>query len=251
MEKESNRLLPFLNVLIECQLDGSVLTSVFRKPTHTDKYLDFQSHHPMAHKISVIRTLYSHAREPSSTMVQRVREEERVLRVLKENGYPGSLIQRELLRSVTRLATDPPSSSVEPVARVSLLYVNHISHAIARILRNIDIMVSFHPHHTLHQHLVRVKDIIPVESRNGIIYKIPCKDCPNSYVGQTKRCLAIRLKEHQRSVYTGDRDSSALAEHALDTGHSIDWDHASVLNTCQNLKQRLCLESWHIHRHRL
>ena len=60
--------------------------------------------------------------------------------------------------------------------------------------------------------------------------------------------MAIRLKEHQRSVYTGDRDSSALAEHALDTGHSIDWDRALALNTCQNLKQRLCLESWHIHR---
>ena len=197
MEKVSNRLLPFLDVLIERQSDGSVLTSVFRKPTHTDKYLDFQSHHPMAHKISVIRTLYNRARELSSTMVQRVREEEHVLKVLKENGYPGRVIQRELLRSATRSATDPPSSSVEPVARVSLPYVNHISYAIARILRNLDIMVSFHPHHTLHQHLVRVKDTIPVESRNGVIYKIPCKDCPASYVGQTKWSLAIRLKEKE------------------------------------------------------
>ena len=94
MEKESNHLLPFLDVLIERQSDGSVLTSVFRKPTHTDKYLDFQSHHPMAHKISVIRTLYSRARELSSTMVQRVREEH-VLKVLKENGYPGRVIQRD------------------------------------------------------------------------------------------------------------------------------------------------------------
>ena len=120
MEKVSNRLHPFLDVLIERQSDGSVLTSVFRKPTHTDKYLDFQSHHPMAHKISVIRTLYNRARELSSTMVQRVREEEHVLKVLKENGYPGRVIQRELLRSATRSATDPPSSSVEPVARVLL-----------------------------------------------------------------------------------------------------------------------------------
>ena len=130
IEKESNCVLPFLDVLIECQLDGSVLTSVFRKPTHTDKYLDFQSHHPMSHKISVIRTLYSHARGLSSTMVQTVREEEHVLKVLKENGYPGCVIQRELLRSATRSATDPP-------------YVNYISYAIARILRNLDITGLF------------------------------------------------------------------------------------------------------------
>ena len=74
-----------------------------------------------------------------------------------------------------------------------------------------------------------MKDTLPMESRNGVIYKIPCKDCPASYVGQTKQSLAIRLKEHQWLVYTGDRDSSALAEHTLDTGHSTDWDHALVL----------------------
>ena len=30
---------------------------VYRMPTHTDRYLAFQSHHPIAHKIAVIKTL--------------------------------------------------------------------------------------------------------------------------------------------------------------------------------------------------
>ena len=44
----------------------------------------------------------------------------------------------------------------------------------------------------------------------------------------------------------GDRNASALAEHAMDTGHDIDWDGVQVLDRCELLKQRLLLESWYV-----
>ena len=66
------------------------------------------------------------------------------------------------------------------------------------------------------------------------------------YVGQTKRSLAVCLKEHKRAVFNGDKETSALAEHVLSTGHDIDWANASIVASCDHLSQRLYLESWYI-----
>ena len=61
LETENNSQLAFLDVLITQNRDQSIDTTVHRKLTHTNKYLDFSSHHPLAHKITVVRTLYSRA----------------------------------------------------------------------------------------------------------------------------------------------------------------------------------------------
>ena len=45
--------MPFLNILITPEEDGSLSTSVFRKPTHTDLYLQWDSHHTISSKYSV------------------------------------------------------------------------------------------------------------------------------------------------------------------------------------------------------
>ena len=50
VEKEENGCLPFLDSLLTRESDGSISTSVYRKKTHTDQYLQFSSHHPLAHK---------------------------------------------------------------------------------------------------------------------------------------------------------------------------------------------------------
>ena len=41
--------------------------NVYRKPTHTDRYLDFHSHDPMCHKKSVVSTLLRKAQNIPST----------------------------------------------------------------------------------------------------------------------------------------------------------------------------------------
>ena len=65
-EIEQNNQLPFLDILLNRQDDGSILTSVFRKSTHMDLYLHFNSHHPQSHKQSVVHVLFFRAESLSS-----------------------------------------------------------------------------------------------------------------------------------------------------------------------------------------
>ena len=57
------------------------------------------------------------------------------------------------------------------------------------------------------------------------LYKIESGSCEKSDVGQTGP--NNRLKEHRRSYYM----TSAVAEHALETNHDIDWSSAKVVDT--------------------
>ena len=55
VEIEPSGRLPFLDVLLGHEEDGSISTTKYRKLTHIDRYLDFSSHHPLAHKIVVVK----------------------------------------------------------------------------------------------------------------------------------------------------------------------------------------------------
>ena len=50
--------------------DGSLLTTVYRKPTHTNQYLEWDSHHAISAKYSDISTLFHRANDVCSTKEQ-------------------------------------------------------------------------------------------------------------------------------------------------------------------------------------
>ena len=54
LEREVNSSISFLDVSVTRTESFSFVTSVFRKKTHTDKYLSFDSHHPISQKKSVV-----------------------------------------------------------------------------------------------------------------------------------------------------------------------------------------------------
>ena len=85
VELECDGKLPFLDLLLSHESDGSITTAVYRKSTHTDRYLDFES---LSHKKSVVNTLLSRARSHSSSTSTATVELNHVICALKSNGYP-------------------------------------------------------------------------------------------------------------------------------------------------------------------
>ena len=94
VEVESNGKLPFLDVLLEHEEDGSISTTVYRKPTHTDRYLGFTSHHPLAHKIAVVKMLHGRAEAISSSVVHKDSEVMHIRWSLGTNRYPRWVVER-------------------------------------------------------------------------------------------------------------------------------------------------------------
>lgn len=94
VEVESEGKLTVLDVLLRHDPDGCVSRTVYRKPTHTDRYLDFASHHPLAHKITVVGTLHSRAAAISSSVLGRDEETRHLRQALATYGYPKGAVQR-------------------------------------------------------------------------------------------------------------------------------------------------------------
>ena len=46
MEVEEDGSIPFLDTRVTRKVEGKLDITVYRKPTHTDRYLHFSSHHP-------------------------------------------------------------------------------------------------------------------------------------------------------------------------------------------------------------
>ena len=61
IERESEGKIAFLDTMAHHQEDGRLTTTVYRKPTQTDRYLSFSSHHPSMHKRAVIKSLMDRA----------------------------------------------------------------------------------------------------------------------------------------------------------------------------------------------
>ena len=67
-------------------------------------------------------------------------------------------------------------------------------------LNSHNVKVAQKPFQTLGHIFAKPKDPVTKEQRTDAIYSIPCNDCDNEYIGQTKRQFGTRLKEHQKAV---------------------------------------------------
>jgi len=66
------------------------------------------------------------------------------------------------------------------------------------------------------------KDILPKLSNKNVVYKLCCKNCDASYVGQMSRQLKIRISEHHNHINRNITTQSVITEHRLQFNHDFD-----------------------------
>ena len=110
MKEESNGELAFLDALLK-QNNGEISVLVYRKPTHTDQYLHYSSHHQTSYKESVASSLYNRAYSIMTNKDDLQKENARIKQVLMENGYQESIISK-IFRRITNNHSLPQSQQL-------------------------------------------------------------------------------------------------------------------------------------------
>ena len=243
LELEDNNSLAFLDVYVKRTVNGKLWTTIYQKPTHTDRYLQFDSHHPLHHKLAVARTLYhridSHIQKPS----ERKSHFDLTKKTLTLNGFPA-----RFTHPFSKSKTDKPASTRLTFSGFTTLpYIKVVSDKIKRILLETGVqVVAFKPFLTISIFLPSVKDEINHNEKSNLVYEVPCQNCPFVYIGQTKRDLKSRIKEHQRAIKFQRPEKSALCQHSMENDHLVDWSKVKILKVEHDYSKRLFTESWYI-----
>ena len=95
-EEESNNQIAFLDTLVS-RKNNAIIIDVYRKPSHTDRYLDFFSHHDKRHKISTAETLLHRASNlPSTAQRKNAVKLNHVTDALWSNNFHPNVISNNL-----------------------------------------------------------------------------------------------------------------------------------------------------------
>lgn len=236
---------------------------MYRKPTHTDQYLNFQSHHPIQHKLGVVRTLMDRCNRIVTEEQDRKEEEAHIISALKKCGYPDwtfNTVKKQMNKSTDKTKTDKPNDE-KCKGLVILPYVQGVSECIHRNLLKYKIASAFRPMNTIRQLLVHPKDKRELGDNSEVVYKIPCQSCDKCYIGETGRKLKVRMKEHQdeadeasnkhftraqRKASESTLNKSAITDHVASTNHTIDWEESKILAREPHRTRRWIRESIHI-----
>ena len=136
-----------------------------------------------------MKTLFMRAECLPSSSDSKAFERKYAIDVLKENNYPKDLLQNCLkLVHPSRKTTENDSS----MGFAAVLYIHGVTEPIKRILCSYNVtqttlQVAQKTFLTLNHIFAKPKDPVPKEQKSDAIYSIPCNDCNQEYIGQTKR----------------------------------------------------------------
>ena len=204
----------FLDTFSKPKGEG-IEVSVYRNPTHTDRYLDFNSSHPILAKRAVVRALMDRANNICSSPDILAKEVEHLSKVLHYNNYPKWLINKggksDQNGPLLHLET---GNEIKKQFFISVPYFPGLSKAYKKIFKYTNIQVCFKGVNMLKSLLMHPKDKVAIDQKKDLVYhwQYQADGCRSSYVGETS---GERAKEHAKST------TSAIDKHCTDFHHPL------------------------------
>ncbi|CAF1179846.1 unnamed protein product [Adineta steineri] len=256
LEVESNisYSISFLDVLVTHNED-KLVTSLYRKPTHTGLYMLWDSNQNRRYKIGLIKTLVIRIYRICSTP-NLINEELNLLRkTLINNGYPPHIIRRGIsegeilirMRSQTKKDDNKNKNTIfftiKYFGQESVVFASQIKKYCRKLVPNLTIQFAFQKHNSLKSiFLPIIKGIDENKKKKNLVYSIPCTNCDKVYIGETSRMKETRMKEHQNNIRLLSSNSK-LVEHILEHKHQFDFSNTKTLALESDWRKRVIKES--------
>ena len=192
-------------------------------------HLQWDSHHHLSAKYSVINTLRHRAKRAFSNHQLLKEEEDHLNRALSNCRYPAWALNRAGMNTMDNnkrrnKTTYNTNSNKKPYTVVP--YMKGLSESSKKICRRHGIEMHFQGSNTIRQLLVHPKDKDNILKKSGVIYTYKCGrvDCEDEYIGESGRTFAERFREHLRSP-------SPIYDHYKTTGHEVSLHNFSIVGS--------------------
>ena len=267
-ETSISHKIPFLDVSVDAS-DGSLVTSVYRKPTDTGHCLNGESECPDIYKESVIHAYINRAIKHCSSWPLLHQEHQRTKQILVNNNYSFSdidkIIKRQLHKHLS--ATTHTTSRHEEPHRVNLFYRGSMSSAYKKdekVLRSIvrrnctpigpfnEIKLTIYYQTPSTSKLVMTnnmsRDASDLKATN-VVYEFQCPigDCArrnnSSYISHTTTTFSRRMTMH---LQNGAPERHVRFDHGTTLTRSMIVENTRIIARCPNRRRLATLEAVYI-----
>ena len=174
--------IPFLDIIVKPEADGNMSITAYKKPTHTDQYLQWVSHHHLSAIFSVIKTLTHRAQSVCSNPELLCKEMDHLRKVFMQYKYPKWALDkvekkpnrhfREVTDGTNNQGTtgaQPTTNEVKTKGHAVIPYTQVLCESI-KICGRYGIQIYFKGTSTIKNLLVSPNDKDPIVSKSGAIY---------------------------------------------------------------------------------
>ena len=256
MEEEKDRVMAFLDLSIR-RTDDSLITKVYRKDTHTYRYIHWRSNHTKKNLLGVLKGLINRAYRLCD-LEDDLNEELDLLRdIFIANGYPVKRVEQTIKDYQPKCQGDDNMDVYDRMVRdnkfsgrnaICVPYIPGLFEQFQYDLAQDDADISLIPKKgkNLRGQLCKLQAKSDVEETSNVVYKIKCKTCNKVYIGETCQKYCDRRYQHQRCVINKDERNGIYIHLKENRRHKIDWDSVEFLDKEENYYSRIIKESLYI-----
>jgi hypothetical protein len=251
LEREEDKHLPFLDMMIKRE-EHSLITKVYRKKTHTQRYINWESNHSKNCKLGVIKGLIHRAHQLCDREEDLIEEINLIKDVFISNGYPPSLVERtvkdswetELKKSILAEMDIPDEKKNKGFYDIiQAPYIKGFTESLQGDLKSVNVGFVMKKSATIRSIVCRLKPKTDKMEQKDVVYSVECATCKKQYIGETGKTLKERLKRHQQDIRSGTITNGFFRHLSEANDHKINWSETKILERESHWKKRKIKES--------